>query len=192
MNLDKDIELVRLCQSGDLSAFDGLVRRHQDRIYRLVYKIMNDSNEYDDVAQEVFLRAYRSIKKFRFQSSFSTWLTQIAINQCIYHLKKRERFRSLSIKFIRQIPIEPQTIAENNEKRDIVCKAINSLSIKQRVPVIMHYFEGYNCDEIAEILKCSVGTVKSRLFYARMELKEILRPFLDDNDWIENSHEANI
>jgi RNA polymerase sigma-70 factor (ECF subfamily) len=188
MNLDKDIELVRLCQAGDISAFDELVRRHQERIYRLVYKILGGANECDDVSQEIFLRAYKSIKKFQCQSSFSTWLTQIAINQCINHLKRRKRIKYLSLGLvsIRQT-LELQNITENNEKIEIVHKAINSLPLKQRVPIIMYYFESYNCEEIAEIMKCSTGTVKSRLFYARMELKEKLKPFLEDDGWIEVS-----
>ena len=189
MNLDKDIELVNLCQSGDLSAFDGLVRRHQDRIYRLVYKILDGSNECDDIAQEAFLKAYRSIKKFNCQSSFSTWLTRIAINQCISHLKRRRRLRILSFGlFSEHHQTEPQILVERNEKREIVCKAINSLPLKQRVVIIMYYFESYGCKEMSEILKCSVGTVKSRLFYARMSLKNKLEPNLKDDELFENGN----
>jgi RNA polymerase sigma-70 factor (ECF subfamily) len=92
----------------------------------------------------------------------------------------------LGLVSIRQT-LELQNITENNEKIEIVHKAINSLPLKQRVPIIMYYFESYNCEEIAEIMKCSTGTVKSRLFYARMELKEKLKPFLEDDGWIEVS-----
>jgi len=193
MNSDKDIELVKLCQSGDVTAFDGLVRRHQDRIYRLVYKMLGGAYEADDVSQDVFLKAYRSIKDFRCQSSFSTWLTQITINQCINHLKNRNRFKFLSFGLSsKRRSVEPQIVAERNEKREKVYQVVNSLPIKQKTVIILHYFENYSCEEIAEVLKCSIGTVKSRLYYARMELKEKLKPFLDDSEWAENSSEVSI
>ena len=193
MNSDKDIELVKLCQSGDVTAFDGLVRRHQDRIFRLVCKMLDGTSESDDVAQDIFLKAYKSIKDFRCQSSFSTWLTQITINQCINHLKNRDRFRFLSFGLSsKRCSVEPQTAAERNEKRERVHQAVNSLPIKQKTVIILHYFENYSCEEIAAVLKCSVGTVKSRLYYARMELKEKLKPFLDDSEWAENSSEVSI
>jgi len=193
MNSDKDIELVKLCQSGDVTAFDGLVRRHQDRIYRLVYKMLGGAYEADDVSQDVFLKAYRSIKDFRSQSSFSTWLTQITINQCINHLKNRNRFKFLSFGLSsKRRSVEPQIVAERNEKHEKVYQVVNSLPIKQKTVIILHYFENYSCEEIAEVLKCSIGTVKSRLYYARMELKEKLKPFLDDSEWAENSSEVSI
>jgi len=193
MNSDRDIELVKLCQSGDVTAFDELVRRHQDRIYRLVYKMLGGAYEADDVAQDVFLKAYRSIKDFRCQSSFSTWLTQITINQCINHLKNRNRFKFLSFGLSsRRSPVEPQIVAERNEKREKVYQVVNSLPIRQKTVIILHYFENYSCEEIAEVLKCSIGTVKSRLYYARMELKEKLKPFLDDSEWAENSSEVSV
>jgi RNA polymerase sigma-70 factor (ECF subfamily) len=193
MNSDKDIELVKLCQSGDVTAFDGLVRRHQDRIYRLVYKMLGGAYEADDVSQDVFLKAYRSIKDFRCQSSFSTWLTQITINQCINHLKNRNRFKFLSFGLSsKRRSVEPQIVAERNEKREKVYQVVNSLPIKQKTVIILHYFENYSCEEIAEVLKCSIGTVKSRLYYARMELKEKLKPFLDNSEWAENSSEVSI
>lgn len=186
MNSDKDLELVKLCQTGDTTAFDRLVRRHQDRIYRLVYKMLGGSHESDDIAQDIFLKAYKSIKNFRCQSSFSTWLTQIAVNQCINHLKSRNRFLSFGL-FSKRHSVEPQDVAERNEKRERVYQAVNSLPLKQKTVIILHYFENYSCEEVAEILKCSVGTVKSRLFYARMELKEKLKPFLEDDEWAENN-----
>jgi RNA polymerase sigma-70 factor (ECF subfamily) len=186
MNSDNDLELVRLCQDGDITAFDGLVRRHQNRIYRLVYKMLGGAHESDDIAQDVFLKAYKSIKDFRCQSSFSTWLTQIAINHCANHLKRRKRFLSFGLAS-KRCSVEPQIAAERNEKREKVYQAVNSLPLKQKTVIILHYFENYSCEEIAEVLKCSVGTVKSRLFYARMELKEKLRPLLDDDEWTENN-----
>jgi len=188
MNSDKDIELVNLCQSGDITAFDSLVRRHQDRIYRLVYKMLGGAYESDDVAQDVFLKAYKSIKDFRCQSSFSTWLTQITVNQCINHLKNRDRFKFLSFGLSsKRRSVEPQMMVERNEKRERVYQAVNSLPIKQKTVIILHYFENYNCEEMAKVLKCSVGTVKSRLYYARMELKEKLKSFLEDGEWTENN-----
>jgi len=189
MNFDPDMELVRLCQAGDTSAFDELVNKHKDRIYRLAYKMLGGEYEVDDVTQEVFLKVYRSIGKFRYQSSFSTWLTQIAVNHCMNYLKSQRKFKLLPSGLFskRSSVVSPQAMAERNEKCERVCRAINDLPLKQKAVIIMYYFEDYSCEEIAEIMNCSVGTVKSRLFYARMELKKQLKSYLEDGNWIDNS-----
>ena len=179
MDADPDIQLVKLCQSGDISAFEELVCKYKDRIYRLAYKMLGGADDVDDVAQEIFLKAYRGIKKFRLQSSFSTWLVQIAVNYCISHLKSQRKFKSLSLNVIsKRSSAETQAIAERNEKREKVYQAINSLPLKRRAVIVLHYFEDYTCEEIADVLNCSVGTVKSRLFYARKDLKDRLEPYL--------------
>jgi RNA polymerase sigma-70 factor (ECF subfamily) len=192
MDSVSDLELVRLCQAGDITAFDVLVRRHQERVYRLVYRMLGGSHEAEDIAQEIFIKAYKAIKKFRCDSSFSTWLTQIAVNQCINHCKKRNKIKLLSLGLAtKKRSSEPHAIAEHNEKREIVTKEVNALSIKHKTVIILHYFESYSYEEIADILKCSSGTVKSRLFHARMELKNKLKPILEGDEWIEHGSDAS-
>lgn len=193
MDSKSDLELVKLCQADDISAFDILIQRHQEKIYRLVYKMLSGGSEVDDVAQEVFIKAYRSIKKFHYDSSFLTWLTKIAVNQCINHCKKRDRMKFLSLGLATINPLsEPDISAEHNEKRETVSKVVNSLSIKHKTVIILHYFEGYDCEEIAKILNCSSGTVKSRLYHARMELKNRLKPILEGDEGVEHSSDASV
>ena len=195
MDADPDLQLVKRCQSGDLAAFDVLVCEHKDRIYRLVCRILGGVEEADDVAQEVFLRAYRKIDDFHCLSSFSTWLTRIAVNYCINHIRSQRRFRLiLAGIFPREdrscSTNEPQAVTEYTEKCEKIHQAINSLAPKQKISIILHYFEEYSCGEIAGILDCSVGTVKSRLFHARRELKKRLEPYLGSGEWINSNSET--
>jgi RNA polymerase sigma-70 factor (ECF subfamily) len=189
MDVDPDLQLVKRCQAGDISAFDSLVRRHKDEVYRLVCKMLGNGSEVDDAAQEIFLRAYRRIGRFRCQSSFSTWLTRIAVNYSINYLRNRKSFRFFPAGVFshgeqRRSSVEPQMAAEHAEKYEKVYQAINLLSLKQRAVIILHYFEDHSCEEIAGILDCSIGTVKSRLFHARRALKKRLEPYLRNGDWI--------
>ncbi len=194
MDADPDIQWVKRCQSGDISAFDSLVLRHKDRIYRLVYRMLNGGNDVDDATQEVFLKAYRKIRGFRCQSSFSTWLTRIAVNYCISYLRNQRRLRFLPVGIFshrdqRQSSAEPQMTVERAEKCAKVYQSISSLSPKQRAVIILRYFEDHSCEETASILNCSVGTVKSRLFHARKKLKERLEPYLRDGAWSDTDSE---
>ena len=191
MGVDPDFQLVKRCQDGDISAFDELARRHKDRIYRLVYRMLRDVDSVNDAAQDIFVRAYGRIGDFQHRSSFSTWLTRIAVNYCINHLKKekRTRFFPAGIFSGGNLPDEPHAVVERTEKCEKVHQAINSLSPKRKAIIILHYFEDNSCEEIAGILNCSTGTVKSRLFYARKELKKRLEPYIRSGKWIDNSTE---
>jgi len=185
MDIDPDLQLVERCQAGDISAFDGIVQRHRDRIYRLVYRMLRDTSSADDVAQDIFLKVYHQIGKFQHRASFSTWLTRIAVNHCINHLRsqKRYRFFSAGVFFHRDRghpSDEPHEEVERTEKCEKVYQAISSLSPKRKAVIVLHYFEDYPCAEIASILDCSIGTVKSRLFYARRDLKKQLEPYIMD------------
>ncbi len=190
MNVDPDLQLVKCCQAGDISAFDGLVHRHKDRIYRLVYRMLGGVSDVDDVAQEVFLRAYNRIRSFQCRSSFSTWLTRVAVNQCINYLRNQRRLRFLPIENQGRSLIEPQKAAERNERFEKVYQTVNSLPPKQKAVVILYYFEEHSCEEVADILKCSVGTVKSRLFHARKAIKKHLEPYLESGEWIDTGSEV--
>ena len=188
MNVDPDLPLVERCQSGDISAFDDLVRAHRDRVYRLVYRILGGGDGVEDVAQEVFLRAYSKIGKFRCESPFSTWLTRIAVNCSISHLKSQRSIRFFHIDMFSRdegYPSSAEIPVERSEKCEKLYCAIDSLSPKQRAVIILHYFEEYSCEEIAGIFNCSVGTVKSRLFHARRKLKELLEPYLRSGEWLD-------
>ncbi len=195
MSVDPDLQLVKRCQSGDISAFDGLVHRHKDGIYRLVYRMLGGVNDVDDVAQEIFLKAYNRIRSFQCRSSFSTWLTRIALNQCINYLRNQRRVKFFptgifSSEDQRRPMIEPHKAAERNERFEKVYQTVNSLPPKQKAVVILYYFEEHSCEEVANILNCSVGTVKSRLFHARKTIKKNLEPYLESREWIDSGSEV--
>ncbi|MBD3182028.1 sigma-70 family RNA polymerase sigma factor [Candidatus Poribacteria bacterium] len=183
MNHDPDLPIIQRCQSGDTSAFDEIVIRHKVRIYQLVYRMLNGSCDVEDVAQEIFIRAFKKIKKFHYKSNFSTWLTRLAVNYCINYIRKSRRLKILPVglelknKFASQ---EVQNRVELSEKMKILNSSIEKLSPKQKAVIILHYFEEYSCQEIAEILDCSAGTVKSRLFNARNKLRKQLEPYMKD------------
>ncbi len=188
MSLEKDdFELVRASRDGDQEAFGELVRRYQGKIYALAYGMVGNHADADDLAQEVFLKTYRNIKKFRFKSSFYTWLYRIATNTIISRRKKLRGDSHLELKpQVLDIEGSPylstrlggekgdRAMSSKEMKQDIY-RAIDTLSDKHKEVVVMHDIEGIPHNEIAKILSCSQGTVRSRLHYARELLqKELL------------------
>lgn len=194
MSSDPDLQLVIRCQSGDISAFNDLIHRHKDRIYRLIYRMLRDIEPVDDIAQEVFLKAYSNIHKFQRKASFSTWLTKITINQCISRLRSRKRLRLFSTELFSgqhqdHLPDKIYESVEKAEKYSKVHQAIDQLSPKRKAVIILYYLEDRPCEEMADILNCSIGTVKSRLFHARKELKKRLEPYIKNGDWLDSRSE---
>jgi RNA polymerase sigma-70 factor (ECF subfamily) len=191
MDIDPDSQLVKRCQAGDISAFDDIVHRHKDRIYRLVYRMLRDSDSVNDVAQDIFVRAYRRINDFQYRSSFSTWLTRVAMNHCINYLRRKKRFRFFPAGILPNANSsdEPHAVVERTEECEKVYQAINALSPNGKAVIILHYFEDHSCGEVASILDCSIGTVKSRLFHARRELKKRLEPYIESGKWEDRSSE---
>lgn len=168
--------------------FEELLREEKDRIYGVVYRLVGPDAA-EDVAQEVFLRAFRSLGEFRSEARLTTWLYRIAINSCRdYHRRKSRRkwsvysidggtSGSLGEQVERQIPDErpgPLEVVETNYRRECLLDALAKLPPKHREVVILHDVEGLRYDEISEIVQCPLGTVKSRLYYARRKLRETL------------------
>lgn len=185
-----DVRLVAAARDGDLSAFDELVRRHQGRIYALVYHMLGHKEDAEDVVQAAFLRAYRALPNFRGQSAFSSWLYRIAVNTALNHLKQRRRHAALSLHELepaagldpafrelvtRTGPDREAQIAELQRKLN---EALQQLSEKHRTVVVLHDIQGLQHDEIARIMGCSEGTVRSRLFYARQLLQGLLSEYV--------------
>ena len=177
---DVDQPLVARAQAGDAAAFDDLVVKYSPRLYGLVYNMTSNHEDTNDMLQDVFAKAYRSIKGFRGKSSFYTWIHTIAVNMTLKHFKKMKRQSAVSIddpafglaSAIRaDSDPSPAESLQQRERNDMVRRAIDTLPDKQRIVVVMHYFEQRSCEEIAEILKCSVGTVWSRLHYACRKLR---------------------
>jgi len=173
----EDADLVRLCQSGDMAAFEQLFHRYQDRVYSTAYRMMNDQEDAQDLTQEIFLKAYQNISKFNFRAAFSTWLYRLAVNLCIDELRKRKRSANtmpLEEAILKADANTPEDHAISGDRERQVWDAINSLKEKERAIIILRDMEGLSYKEIAEALKCSVGRVKSRLHEARQKLKTIL------------------
>lgn len=179
-----DVELVAKSKAGDLHAFEELVCRYERKIYTLAYRMTGNYHDANDLAQEAFLRAFQSIKGFRGDASFSTWLCRIATNVCRDELRKRYRVSLESLEqevsfgdweMKKQIPADvpgPAEIYEQQELQHELQDLINTLAPEFRMALILRDIQGLSYEEIAEQLECSLGTVKSRISRARNYLKE--------------------
>jgi RNA polymerase sigma factor (sigma-70 family) len=183
-------KLVRLAQQGDLSAYDELVRRHQERVYATVYHMTSNHEDANDLAQETFVKAFHSLKSFKGGSSFYTWLYRIAVNKTINFLKQRNRRTHMSLNDLdfnaENDPDLVALVSDKTPRRDAALKelqqklnaAMMKLSEPHRLAVVLHDVQGLSHDEIAEIMGCNIGTVRSRLFYARQQLQAYLSDYL--------------
>ena len=181
---DADAALVRRCRVGDTGAYGQLVARHDKRVYALVARVLGTgatADDVDDVAQEVFVQAWRVLPKFRQEAQFSTWLYRIATNMAIkeWHRIKR-RAQTVSEEelpvTVREALAEqspgPADLAELKARDGALRTAIDRLPEKQRTVILLHYFEDYTCEDIGSLLGCSVGTVWSRLHYGCRKLRQ--------------------
>lgn len=180
-----DEVLITQFQNGDRNAFRALVERYQERVRNLVFSIFQDGDLVNDVAQDVFIKAYEGLRNFRFQSSFYTWLYRITVNRCRDELRKRKVRKLLSLQsllessdkeLIERLSVEPR----DKEMQEIISKTLQALPDKYRIPVILKDINGLSYEEIAETMQCEIGTVKSRLSRARSMLRKTLRPFIEE------------
>ncbi len=192
---DPDFELVKAAKKGDQEAFSELVEKYSHQVFALCIKILNDYGEAEDLTQEVFLKVYKNIKKFKGKSKFSTWLYQITLNAAINrvnYLKKRHHYdiSSINVTSVRGgdedygIDLaDPSRTSEDDvigkETYQIILKAINELPEEFRVVILLRDVEEKSYQEIAEILNVPEGTVKSRIHRAREILKKKLEPYLE-------------
>jgi len=183
---DPDGDMVRRARGGDQDAFASLVERHQRSVYSVVSRMLRERDEVDDVVQDVFVLAFRSLAKFRGDAMFSTWLHSIAVNTTLKHLKKAKRRLAASLDdpeagIANCIPATTPDPADQVAEAghcDIVRREVAQLPDKHKAVVVLYYFEEYSCEEIARVLGCSVGTVWSRLHYACKKLRGRL-------DWLD-------
>jgi len=179
-----DDVLVRQAQRGDMQAFEELVARHRDKIYARAFSMVRNEDEAVDLAQETWVKAWQRIEQFQGESGFATWLTRIAINLCLDHLRRQKRLRAESIEGMeeeggveRQMPVvisNPTANLEREELRQRIDAAISQLSVAHRTALVLHEFEGLEYKEVAQRMGCSIGTIMSRLFYARRRLATLL------------------
>lgn len=171
-------EAIEACLSGDRSAFDGLVLRHQKSIQRVCYRFTGNSEDAADLTQDVFVKAYRSLPKFRGTSAFSTWLYRIAVNACLSFKTSRKNLAEAWDE-IPDVAAEGPTAEQSLDTRlnaETLRSALESLPEKQRVTVILKVLEDRTHSEVAEILGSNVGTVKANLFFAIRNLRKRLAP----------------
>ena len=185
-----DALLVARAQKGELEAYDQLVRRYQERIYSTVYHMTANHEDANDLAQETFIKAYQALRSFKGDSSFFTWVYRIAVNKTINFLKQRKNRIHLSLNDLDtnaehdpgllalisdKTPRREINLAELQERLNV---AMRKLSEEHRMVVTLHDIQGLPHDEIGKIMNCNVGTVRSRLFYARQQLQAHLSDFL--------------
>jgi len=172
-------ELLDKARSGDHSAFKELVQKHEHQVASTVIGMLGQTAEADDIGQETFIRFYRSLHRFRGDSSVGTYLTRIAINLCLNEIKRRKRNKHLTSSNSNiDIDAFPDTKRKNEKKeaRTIVQQAIQQLDPKFRTVVVLRLIDGYTSKETSKILKLPIGTVLSRLARAQIKLKTILTP----------------
>jgi len=174
----EDSELIPRVRGGDLAAFEALYDKYKGRVYRAALAITRDRGAAEDILQECFLRVHAHIDKIDVSRPLSPWIHRIAVNLSYNWVTKRKRwFPSLEEvieQFVGGHHDSPEHILEREELQRIVQEAIHSLSFAQRVVIILFYLNGFRLEEIAYILDCPVGTVKSRLYYGRQNLRRKL------------------
>ncbi len=185
-----EMVLVKRARQGDLGAYDELVRRYQERIYATIYHMTSNHEDANDLAQEAFIKAFQALKSFKGGSSFYTWVYRIAVNKTINFLKQRKHKSHLSLDDLdfnaehdpdlvalisEKTPRREINLAELQEKLNI---AMQRLSEPHRLVVTLHDVQGLSHEEIAKIMDCNIGTVRSRLFYARQQLQAYLSDYL--------------
>src|SRR5262245_35539317 len=191
---DDERDLIRRCLAGDVSAFEPLVERYRQRVWRLAYQVLGDREEAWDCTQEAFVRAFHSLPSFRGQSAFYTWLFRITVNVAT----DRQRARGAQARAFgaERVPEEewrritpdpgagPDKAAVQSEQRERIRRALNALPPKARAIIMLSDVEGLSYREIADVLRCPIGTVMSRLHNARKRLKGLLGPGLAVLIWL--------
>jgi RNA polymerase sigma-70 factor (ECF subfamily) len=183
-----ELDLVKRCQAGDTGAFDELVTRYRTRVFGMIYNMVHSEQDAWDLAQDAFVKAWKSIKRFRGRSSFYTWLYRIVMNVAIDWVRKKQVRSGAEFDDATQLKeIDPASktapkagalpyeTMERGEIRERIDQAIAQLTPEHRAVILMKEIEEMQYHEIAEALGCSIGTVMSRLFYARKKLQNLLR-----------------
>ena len=185
LHTKSDEVLITLVHQGEHGAFRILLERYQERIRNLIYSIFHDQQVVDDLSQEVFIKAYEALPQFRFQSSFYTWLYRIAVNKSRDELRKRKVRRWFSLQTMldsgdKELGSKILVEQHDNELQELLAAGLKTLPEKYRIAVILKDVDGLSYEEIAEVMECEIGTVKSRLSRARAMLRKVLEPLLKE------------
>lgn len=180
-------QLIKEAKAGNVEAFEELVKQCEKKVFNIAYKMMGNYDDANELAQEAFIRAYKSINKFKEDSLFSTWIYRITTNVCLDELRKRKNKKVISlnedIKYndeelkpqIKDDSPGPEKIYEKKEFKNLIYQCIESLSDEYKTVIILRDIEGFSYEEIAKIINCPEGTVKSRISRARKALRDIFK-----------------
>jgi RNA polymerase sigma-70 factor (ECF subfamily) len=185
-----DLVLVQRVQGGDKSAFDLLVKKYQNKIAKLIARFIHDAAEVEDVTQEAFIKAYRGLANFRGESAFYTWMYWIAINTAKNHLvstgrktpdisidaQEAEQYEGVS--YLKEYAT-PESLTLADEVKQTVFESIEKLPMELKTAITLRELEGLSYEEIAQVMDCPIGTVRSRIFRAREAIDESLKPLLN-------------
>lgn len=176
---DADLVLAQRASAGDMSAFEEIYEKHHRRVYSICLRMLQSPSEAEDLTQDVFIQLYRKIGSFRGDSAFTTWLHRMTVNQVLMHFRKR------TVKFEKtteegETPVQVVNGSDNPRRMQIVDKialenAIDQLPDGYKRVFVLHDIEGYEHEEVAKLLGCSVGTSKSQLHKARLKLRKLLQ-----------------
>ena len=187
---DADLRLVQRVQAGEVAAFDDLVLRYRERIYGVVYNLTSNREDAADLTQDTFIKAFQSIGRFKGTSSFFTWLYRIAVNAALSHVRRHRLRRFFSLEHLVEDEhnaelIQALTEGVSTDKGTMIKElqeklneALQKLSFKHRTVVTLFEIDQLSHEEIAEVMECSVGTVRSRLHYAKQQLQAYLSDYL--------------
>jgi RNA polymerase sigma factor (sigma-70 family) len=187
---DADLAVVRRVQAGDVAAFDEIIRRYRERLVGLIYQMTGNREDAADLAQDAFIKAFQSIRGFTGQASFFTWLYRIAVNGALTHLRRNRNRTFFSLEKMQEDGAGADVIARLTdaqgadretfvkELQEKLNEALQKLSIKHRTVITLFEIDGLSHEEIAGIVGCSVGTVRSRVHYAKQQLQAELAHYL--------------
>lgn len=189
-NKEIDLSLVRRAKKGDYRAFDLLVLKYQSRVIATAFKYVKERQLAEDIAQEAFIKSYKSINSFREESSFYTWVYRITVNTAKNYLVSSKRRDEVAISDLSQddsfypekLDVDsPQEILKASELRDLIFETLSSLGEETRTALSLREFDGLSYEQIAEIVQCPVGTVRSRIFRGREMIEEVVGKHMDKN-----------
>ena len=178
--------LIQKSQRGDMDAFEQLLLRYEKKVYTIAYKYMGNAEATSDLAQEALIKAYQSIGTFRGESSFGTWIGRITANKCLDELRKRKKMQTTSLdeevnleegSVQKEIASEADTPEQHTIRQETVHyvqQKLNQMKEEYRMVLVLRELEGHSYEDIADMLNCSLGTVKSRISRARNYLKELV------------------
>jgi len=195
-NKEIDLSLVRRAKKGDYRAFDLLVLKYQSRVIATAFKYVKEKQLAEDIAQEAFIKSYKSIDSFREESTFYTWVYRITVNTAKNYLVSLKRRDEVVISDLSQddsyypekLDVDsPQEVLKASELRDLIFETLSSLGEETRTALSLREFDGLSYEQIAEIVKCPVGTVRSRIFRGREMIEEVVGKHMEKNSINQNT-----